>query len=249
MYLVDEETYLMHYGVKGMKWGVRKDRYDETLSRDYVVKKGTSVQNISSGKQEGRGDRLIYGALTERDKAQYRGMFAMFKADPHVNQYIVDKDIRIPSQKRAVELFQKMIREDPKSAVESIAKARAEVTLLGNVGKCLKMDYASRLTRKFQSKGSDWVQTKGYELFNQSFFAYKESKFRDQYVSRLQKLGYDAMTDVNDMNNGYKSDKPIILFPKSTKYHLDSSVPLTETEMQKAWDYYAKHEKDKRKLE
>lgn len=26
MYLVDEETYLMHYGVKGMKWGVRKTR-------------------------------------------------------------------------------------------------------------------------------------------------------------------------------------------------------------------------------
>ena len=43
---------LKHYGVKGMKWGVRKKRYNSSFDKDTVIKRGSSIQNISMDKKK-----------------------------------------------------------------------------------------------------------------------------------------------------------------------------------------------------
>ena len=55
------ENYLEHYGIKGMKWGVRKKDTDSISnksrdqesarinSKDRVIAKGTEIQNVSRG--------------------------------------------------------------------------------------------------------------------------------------------------------------------------------------------------------
>jgi hypothetical protein len=56
--LIDEEVYLEHYGVLGMKWGVRKDR---RLQR---------AERVASGKAS-RGERVRF-ALTDTSAASVR---------------------------------------------------------------------------------------------------------------------------------------------------------------------------------
>lgn len=48
---MDESEYLEHFGVTGMKWGVRKQK-DKINSKDRTLKKGTELQNVSEKNTE-----------------------------------------------------------------------------------------------------------------------------------------------------------------------------------------------------
>lgn len=45
----DHLSYLEHYGVKGMKWGIRKQK-DAINSNRRTIKSGTELQTITKGK-------------------------------------------------------------------------------------------------------------------------------------------------------------------------------------------------------
>lgn len=47
--------YLMHYGVQGMKWGIRKYvNYDGSLTPEGIKKYGTKANMIRAGRQRGK---------------------------------------------------------------------------------------------------------------------------------------------------------------------------------------------------
>lgn len=61
-------TYIAHYGVKGMKWGVRKDKYKKMsfgerrrAKADYRVARGTKNSKGGHGKARAVGVSLIGG--------------------------------------------------------------------------------------------------------------------------------------------------------------------------------------------
>lgn len=64
--------YLAHYGVKGMKWGVRRHR------DDVVVRKGRKIQRIStSTESDKRSDRkTAYTSYLRSDRKKYANEFA-----------------------------------------------------------------------------------------------------------------------------------------------------------------------------
>ena len=70
MYYYD--PYLAHYGVKGMKWGVRRHR------DDVVVRKGHKIQRIStSTESDKRSDRkTAYTSYLRSDRKKYADHFA-----------------------------------------------------------------------------------------------------------------------------------------------------------------------------
>ena len=115
---------LYHYGVLGMKWGVRKSRYKSSYDSDIVLKKGSSIQNISGGKARYLNNtNVLYVAHTKKDRLRYKD-------------------------------------------------------------------------------------------------------------------GYDAILDINDINRGYKTDQPVIIFDPSERLKSTKPVELTQTEIDRALKEY-----------
>lgn len=222
---------LVHYGVKGMKWGVRKKYYNSSMDNDRVIKKGTSVQNISRDKpRELRDNTPVYGAHTTKDKANYAGKYAdtlmFFDYKPYKNDIQITKDIKIPSQKKAVETFVEMYKKDPQGMARSIGKAYAEVVAFNKIS-FIRDKRADYISKKFSKKGEEWLANKGYLIFNQSMMAPEETKARNEYYGLLRKKGYDGLLDINDIQTGYDSEDPIIYInPKETMKNV-KSIPMT----------------------
>ena len=53
-----EELY--HYGVPGMKWGVRKDRYKSNFDKDTVYKKGSKMHVMTTGEKGVDWIKLVF---------------------------------------------------------------------------------------------------------------------------------------------------------------------------------------------
>ena len=242
---------LYHYGVKGMKWGVRKKYYKSYMDRDRIIKRGTSIQNIS--KNEARDlnrNSPVYGAYTKHDRNAYQGNYAsminMMGDKAIKNDLALIKDVKIPSQKKAVETFMELYKKDPKGIAESIGKAHSELTAFNGIDK-IRNWKAKQITNKFAKKGENWVKEKGYLLFNQSMMSTEEDRARTEYYKLLSKKGYDAISDINDVQNSYRADDPIIFInPKSTLKTLKTrELDMTDIEIANARYRYDEALKDK----
>ena len=232
------DRYLIHYGVKGMKWGVRKKYYTSSMNSDRVLKKGTAYQNISrNSKRDISRNTPIYTSHTYNDNNAYAGRYAdsmKFLGDtPYKNVLELNKDIKIPSQRKAAEYFLDMYKKDPEGVSKAIGQAYADLDWFHGIDKFRNWN-ANRISSKFQSKGEDWVLNKGYMTFNQTMMTDKKYKLRTDYYSILRKNGYSGLLDVNDIQTGYGAEDPIIFIHPKGNLKLKSSKPLTSGEIELA---------------
>lgn len=231
-----DQNDLMHYGVKGMKWGVRKKYYNKSMDNDMVIKKGSTIQNISRDQKRRIGDSPVYGSHKKSDNNAYAGWYAnqlnFYGYDAIKNDLKVIKDIKIPSEKKAVENFYEMYKKDPKGVAKSIARSKSDIVAFNKI-ESIRSFNEKRYEKQLLTKGEKWIKTKGYEMFNQSIMSDSNTKARTEYFNMLINKGYSGIRDVNDINNS-GVEEPIIYFnAKNTLKNVKSSK-LTESEIELA---------------
>ena len=235
------------YDEYGMRYGVKAEYDKSKMDEDVILKKGTHIQNISSdGARDVSKDRPIYGAHTKHDKDAYGGRFAKAVDTRYgiaiKNDLVLLKDVKVASQKQAVDTFMEMYKKDPKGVAESIGRAHAEMTVLQNNMPASYKDWvADRITQAYLNSGENWVKSKGYVVFNESMVSVKESEARNKYYDLLIKKGYGAIRDINDINDGYADDPVIFINAKSTMKNVKNrELTIAEMEIAKARYEYDK---------
>lgn len=257
--IIKELSYLMHYGVLGMKWGVRKDRYKRIHKTGITISRGTAVENISSNRPRNLSKASqIYVSVDKDDKQFYEGSYSVerlvvFKDEKvYKNEIVAVKDIKIPSQKIAVETFLEICRRDPKVMAESMAKIITDYERLLGVASSAQIEKLySKTFKQYLSKGELWLKTKGYENFNR-YMALGDTKAKSLYIEKLMAKGYGGIFDTNDINGNLKTNMPIVVFKPSESLKVTGSKELSYSDIDLALKALADSKsikKDKNKRE
>lgn len=220
---------LQHFGVKGMKWGVHK-RKDDINSTDRVIKKGTEIQNISGNKLTDK-KRHMYASYTSFDKDSYvTVMNFMYGDNVYKNEFTVKKDIKVPSDKKLVEEFKSLAKQNPKEVADDMANAYNQIHKFRKKTSKHFEKKLSKIDGDYSKKGE-----KTTKEFVQLMVSDESAKTRGKFFGSLIKKGYDGMSDANDRDGG--AQDPLIIFNTSKNLKTGKSVKLTSEELK---SYYMK---------
>lgn len=211
---------LQHYGVKGMKWGVRRyQNKDGTLTNtgtkrykadDVVIKKGSEIHRIIPKKW---ADKEIgysghaYASYKHEDVERYKKFARLFgDGNNYVDMTYKAKDIIVsPSKKKRVDEFVKLMDSDPKARETLLKATRNPILFMPK----------SRLNKLNDPKQAE----KAYEKF--SYLLVSKRELRDPYFKRLEEEGYSMVIDDSDVRGGI-SKAPIIVFDRKKSLHLQN---------------------------
>ena len=202
------------------------------------IKKGTKFQNISKNESRKLNNNPVYTSHNKSDNNLYKGQYAdqinMYGDKAYKNTLMLTKDVKVASQKQAVNTFIEMYNKDPKGVSESIGKAYAELASFNKIT-AIRNFKAKRIEKKYANKGEDWMQTKGYDIFNKTMMSSQETKARMKYYDMLGKKGYDAIIDTNDVNNSGAKDPIIFIKPNQSMKNVKSrELGMDEIELASA---------------
>ena len=202
---------LYHYGVKGMKWGVRNE--DETSAKKQKGLSSTQKALIAIGGTAAVGLTALgiykygkYSADTVIKAGESIQRIGKSATELHDEFYASDNDHdnkryeallpnHLENNLGATESFKKKYTVDKNIKVASDKNAKAVYKQLIKEGK-IKQPYSN------------------YDKFNQALVS--RSDDAKEFYKRLQELGYGAVGDVNDRKySGYNTKSPLIFFGDS----------------------------------
>lgn len=223
MYYSYYPFYLAHYGVKGMKWGVRKYRnkdgtyasLDKHRRRgDIVIDKGADVHRIvpkSWLENEKKYSGHAYASYKKEDTQRYRDFAKMFgDGDNYVDMTFKAKDLIVsPSRKKRVDEFVKLVDSDPEFRKSLIKNTRNPLVFVPK--------------RKIKDLKNPKNRDAVYEKF--AYLLVSKRDLRDPYFKRLESQGYSMILDDADIKAGI-SKAPVIIFDRNKSLKFDKAETL-----------------------
>ena len=229
-YIKNDE--LRHHGIKGQKWGVRrfqnkdgsltpsgKKRYRDD---DIVIKKGSRYRHISGKREINLNDKetYLYDPNNKHDKKVYEGAYSMYiergkgYADKYIHEYENLSELRMPSNKRSVEIFIDSYKKNPVTYAN-------EMNWIKNYYKEAAKQYPmTENNRKIASYDKDFNENTsskdlaeyGYRTLNAlSTYGSGGSSAIRKYYESVKNEGYNAIVDDNNRSIYNDAVQPIIV--------------------------------------
>lgn len=272
---------LQHHGIIGQRWGVRRyqnpdgswtakgrERYGKDVnklankveSRTFLTEErsipaGTKMYRTSINPNENQNGPA-YVTYLDPERNLYKGGWVRNTAGADKSyeyKYTLKKDLKIPSRETEVQVISDVINKDRNKTLSDIVMSRALVMYSTSSIKDLIKNYYDNDVAKFEKE-----QVARYNRMNPDMLAYYatqsfglNTKLKDEVISRLSKMGYNAMSDEASIGGRYGQIKegydPLILFDRSF-LQVDSVDEISKREEKKALDATLKwREKAKKK--
>lgn len=250
----DMKCELQHYGVLGMKWGVRryqpypKGKHGTFLGQDrdndIVIKKGSEAYRLQTGdKISGTGqlyvsfdklDSLTYAAVTSSDEPGGLGV-NMRDGSGNIVTIKMTKDIIAPSYQKTMDAFIKTVDE---IGVKQVAKDTYQLddkTVPKWVQESNKRE-AKQFIKDYGHLTIDEARDRAYMSFTRSFM--QDTKARSMFFESLKNEGYNALIDENDkkFESGF-SESPMIIFDRGDTKK-SSAISISEKDAEYFRDLY-----------
>lgn len=181
-----------------------------------VLKSGSIIDRIQfgSGIDVSQKDELTFGVYKPRDRAVYMTLLEEFSksgAQKHRAVYETIQDIKLPTEKKAREIFERLWNEDPKYQ-EALKK-----TIRDFIREALPAykNESDRFIDKYASPVA-FGENSG-DMFYKALWSFvKRGEDSQIFIDALKKEGYNAIHDYHDVMDNL-SEAPVILFdPKGT---------------------------------
>jgi ribosomal protein S20 len=208
MKIKKEDPVITHYGMLGMRWGVRKARYTDENASGIKLEKGSKISRVASEGDEQLGG-MKYAAFTPEDIDEYK--FALGGNEKYLYEYKLKEALVSPNEKHQVDAFLETVSEMKVSNVARILKTKSKLSTLKDIEKELK---------KAVENGEIKSQIKTYDKFMELFYAKELEPIRSRYFEKLSQEGYNMIIDSSD--RGVVADNPIIIFSGSRSLSFES---------------------------
>lgn len=227
---------IYHYGVKGMKWGVRRDK--EELDRlagraykveyntdhSYTIKKGSKFHRVTANpKNEKTG--YAYVSFVDEDVKGYRKEIStwLYEAEGVAKTFDMTmkatKDIKVASEKEKIDAFIDLCSNDKLDYMSIIVQKESSTNKEGKlIGK------PAKLKKILTNAGIDDDLATYYALFSMNI--YKNDTNKKLFIDALKSKGYDAIEDIEDSLS--HRINPLIIFERENSLKVTKVTELPE---------------------